>query len=115
MNVAQLESTSAVVLGALWRASWQAAVIAVLVLAVQFIFRERLPARWKHNLWLLVLIRLAIPVTPAAPFSVFNLAKHLPQTPTVIPVAPRIEIGQPVEAPAAVVVTPAKTRINWMM
>jgi bla regulator protein BlaR1 len=60
--------------GAVWRASWQASVLAVLVLAVQLMLGGRLPARWRHAMWMLVLVRLALPVVPSSPMSMFNLA-----------------------------------------
>src|SRR5687768_12896287 len=60
--------------GAMWRASWQASVLAVLVVAVQLIFGNRIAARWRHAMWMLVLVRLALPVVPSSPMSVFNLA-----------------------------------------
>jgi bla regulator protein BlaR1 len=69
----------------LWRSSWQAAVLAAIVLGVQWVARDRLSARWRYNLWLLVLLRLIVPVTPPSPVSVFNLANHLaPPTPQVL-------------------------------
>ena len=58
----------------LWRASWQAAVLAGLVVAVQLAFGRRIAPRWRHAMWLLVLARLALPVVPSSPVSVFNLA-----------------------------------------
>jgi beta-lactamase regulating signal transducer with metallopeptidase domain len=64
----------------LWRTSWQAAAVAVLVLAAQRILRDRLPAGWRHALWALVALRLILPVTPASPLSVFNLARLLRST-----------------------------------
>lgn len=60
---------------AVWRASWQASVLAVLVVAVQLIFRQRIAARWRHAMWMLVLVRLALPVVPSSPVSVFNLVQ----------------------------------------
>ena len=61
-----------------WRASWQASVLAGLVLAVQVVFGKRLSARWRHAMWLLVLVRLALPAVPSSPVSVFNLAANAP-------------------------------------
>ena len=40
---------------------------------VQLIFRGRLPVRWHYCLWLLLLIRLAIPWLPESRISIFNL------------------------------------------
>ena len=63
---------------AVWRASWQASVLAALVLAVQLILGNRIAARWRHAMWLLVFVRLALPVLPSSPLSVFNLAPVQP-------------------------------------
>ena len=57
----------------LGQSSLQASVLIVLVLAVQGLLGRRLPGRWRYALWLLVLIRLALPTAPRAPWSVFNL------------------------------------------
>ncbi len=59
----------------LLKASGQGAVLIVLVLAVQWAFRGRLHPRWRYALWLLVLVRLALPWTVASPTSLFNLVK----------------------------------------
>ena len=42
------------------------------------LFKRSLAPRWRYALNLLVLVRLALPVVPAATFSIFNLANHLP-------------------------------------
>ena len=47
--------------------SWQASLLALLVIAVQRIFRNTLPARWRYLLWLLVVARLLIPALPESP------------------------------------------------
>ena len=60
-------------LPSLFKASWQAAVLALLVFAAQRIFAGRLAPGWRHRLWLLVVIRLALPWTAPSPMSVFNL------------------------------------------
>lgn len=56
----------------LWRASWQASVLVLLVLIAQSVFRSRLTAKWRHALWFLVLARLMLPVVPQSPLSIFN-------------------------------------------
>ena len=55
------------------KASWQGAVLVILVLAVQWAFGPRLKPQWRYGLWLLVLIRLAVPWTVPSPMSLFNL------------------------------------------
>jgi beta-lactamase regulating signal transducer with metallopeptidase domain len=60
----------------LWRASWQASVLAGLVLLVQWLFVRQLSPAWRYGLWMLVLVRLALPAVPGAPWSVFNLTQR---------------------------------------
>lgn len=52
--------------------SWQASIVALLVLFVQWGLGRRLPAVWRHALWALVLVRLIVPFSPQSPLSVFN-------------------------------------------
>ena len=94
--------------GWLLRASWQAAVLAILVLAAQAIFRKKLSPRWRYALWLLVVARLALPVSPPSPMSIFNYARldrlagktlaRLAETP---PALPALNPSQPGEAAAS--------------
>jgi len=56
----------------LW-ASLQGTVLIVLIVLVQIILRRRLPVRWHYLLWLLLLIRLAMPWLPESRMSIFNL------------------------------------------
>jgi beta-lactamase regulating signal transducer with metallopeptidase domain len=64
-------------LAALGRVSAQAGVLVVLVLLTQRVFRKQLTARWRCALWMLVIVRLLLPVSFASVVSVFNLAPHL--------------------------------------
>src|SRR5664279_3275366 len=57
----------------LLKASCQAAVLIVLVLAVQRAFGRRLSPRWRYGLWLLVAARLALPWTLPSSVSLFNV------------------------------------------
>src|ERR1043165_3909367 len=61
---------------AVLRATWQAALLAVLVFLMQSLAGRRLSVRLRYNLWLLVLVRLALPVLPASSFSIYNLIAH---------------------------------------
>src|SRR5208283_2456260 len=60
-------------LPSLLKASWQAGVLILLVLAVQWALRRRLSPRWRYGLWLLVVARLALPWTLPSSVSLFNL------------------------------------------
>ncbi|MEN6627722.1 MAG: M56 family metallopeptidase [Candidatus Sumerlaeia bacterium] len=55
------------------RASMQASLLIVLILAVQALLRSRLSPAWRHGMWLLLLVRLALPWSPPSPMSLFNL------------------------------------------
>ncbi len=71
------------VFGWLLEASWQASVLALMVLAVQWLFRSRLNPRWRYALWLLVLLRLMLPVLPESAWSLFQFAPQAPASFTV--------------------------------
>lgn len=60
-------------LPSLLKASWQGAVLILLVLAVQWVFGRTLHPRWRYGLWLLVMFRLALPWTIHSQASLFNL------------------------------------------
>ena len=60
-------------LGHLLRASWQASVLALVVWLVIHALGEHLNARWRCRLWMLVIVRLAWPVSLPSPVSLFNL------------------------------------------
>jgi bla regulator protein BlaR1 len=82
----------------LLKVSWQAALLILLILAAQFAFGKRLSPRWRYGLWLLVLIRLAIPWTTPSRVSLFNLLgapfSHTSTTPaTAAPAGPGSSTG----------------------
>ena len=74
MNTA-IESGLSFVLNGLWRASWQASLLALVVLVAQRLLGARLGGRGRFALWAVVVVRLLLPVLPESRFSVFNLAK----------------------------------------
>jgi len=47
-------------------------VVILLVAALLAIAGRHIGARWRHTLWILVLVRLAIPFAPPSSFSIFN-------------------------------------------
>ncbi len=57
----------------LLRTSLEATVLIALVLLARFVFARQLAARARYALWMLVVVRLAMPVAPPSRFSVFNL------------------------------------------
>lgn len=60
---------------AIWRASWQGAVLALLITLLAWCFGERLSPRWRYLLWSVVVMRLLVVATPVSPWSIFNLAR----------------------------------------
>jgi bla regulator protein BlaR1 len=59
-------------------ASWQASVLAVVVVSMQWALGTRLNARWRYALWLLVVVRLVLPVQPESALSLFQFAPPPP-------------------------------------
>lgn len=84
------------ILSWIWKASWQGSILAILILAVQWLFRKRLSAGWRSALWLLLLVRLIFPISFPSGASVFNLAPRKvistfapsPSTPALVPAVP---------------------------
>ena len=81
-------------------ASWQASVLALLVLVTQRLLRSRLNPRWRYALWLLVLLRLILPALPESAFSLFQFA---PPTPPAF----ANSVTQPLFVPASTPPLPA--------
>ena len=59
-----------------WSFSWQAALLVVMVLLAQWVTRRWLAPAWRYRLWLLVVVRLLLPFSPASPLSVFNVFRR---------------------------------------
>ncbi|MBM3880682.1 MAG: hypothetical protein FJ387_13365 [Verrucomicrobia bacterium] len=68
-----MESWSDPLFDWLWRASWQAGVLVLIVLLVQRLFRQQLAPAWRHALWMVVVARLCLPLAPSSAFSIFGL------------------------------------------
>src|SRR5687768_5910718 len=66
-----------------WRASWQAALLALAVAAVTLLFRKKLTPACRFWLWSLVLLRLAMPTIVEIPWWRYLHAN--PQTPPARP------------------------------
>lgn len=57
------------------KVSGRASVLILLILITQWLFRNRLTPAWRYGLWLLVLVRLLLPVAPQSSISVFNVTQ----------------------------------------
>ena len=50
-------------------------VTALFIILFKLIFKNRIRAKWHFLIWIILLIRLAVPILPSSPVSVFNAAK----------------------------------------
>jgi beta-lactamase regulating signal transducer with metallopeptidase domain len=71
MSASLLHSLESILFG-VFEASWQASILALLVVLLQKTLRSRLNPRWSYALWLVVLLRLALPIVPESPVSLFG-------------------------------------------
>ena len=55
--------------------TWQTTVLVGLILLAQWLLRRRLAPAWRYGLWLLLIVRLLMPIVPPSGFSIFNLAR----------------------------------------
>jgi beta-lactamase regulating signal transducer with metallopeptidase domain len=62
-----------VVLGWLFSVTVKGSIVILFIALLQWTVGRHLHARWRHALWLLVLLRLALPVAPVSSVSIFNL------------------------------------------
>jgi beta-lactamase regulating signal transducer with metallopeptidase domain len=67
------EATLLAILGFVIDTTVKGSVVIVLVALLQRLVGGQLGARWRHALWLVVLLRLVLPAGPASRWSVFNL------------------------------------------
>ncbi|HUC85021.1 MAG TPA: M56 family metallopeptidase, partial [Candidatus Acidoferrales bacterium] len=59
----------------LLRLSGEASILIILILTAQWLLGPRLKPRWRSALWILVLLRLALPNSIPSPASLFNVLK----------------------------------------
>jgi beta-lactamase regulating signal transducer with metallopeptidase domain len=100
----------------LWRASWQASVLIVLVLLAQWLLRRQLAPRWRHALWLLVVIRLALPWVPESRVSLFNWFQVLSPTPSASSptlISPAADAEEQSDASLAVAPATSARQLPW--
>lgn len=101
-------------LSALWSITWGSWLTALAICLVRLIFRRSLSGKAKYYLWLLLALRLMLPVLPQSPTSVQNLLpQSAPAAQTVFqaqePAAPDIPAALPAEAaPEAITATAAE-------
>jgi bla regulator protein BlaR1 len=82
------------------------------VLLVQAAFGSRIPAVWRHALWLPVLFVLSAPCLPESPWSLENGWAAGAVTPAALPVDPAL--SHPAEpGAAAAVLAPATRPVDW--
>jgi beta-lactamase regulating signal transducer with metallopeptidase domain len=98
----------------LLKMSSEASILIVLVLAAQWLCGRRLKPRWRCALWLLVLLRLALPWTISSPVSLFNVFK-MSAAPQVQGEPARVEaMGTPIGKTQGVATVAPSPGINWL-
>jgi beta-lactamase regulating signal transducer with metallopeptidase domain len=117
VNATALQSLSEGVL----RASWQASVLAGVILVIQAAMGRRISARARYGLWSLVLLRLALPVNLPSPVSLHNLYPPPRVQSANLPPVIDVAVGLPMTAPAPTVaarpsdaiIPPPANRMTW--
>ncbi len=100
----------------LLRMSGEASVLIVLVLAAQWLCGEKLRPRWRHALWLLVLLRLALPWTIPSPLSLFNVLSAPAAVHAILPENRSVEAINPTVVPAhGSPAQGASIHLNWLL
>lgn len=84
---------------AVWEISWQASLLALAVLLIQWLFRRWLNPRWRSALWLLVLARLLLPVLPEAPWSAHGVVPAPVWESAALPIRAEPVLPAPLPAP----------------
>jgi bla regulator protein BlaR1 len=94
----------------IWRTTLQVSILICIIRLVQLVFRKKLSARWLYALWLLVIIRMVMPVGMETVWSVYNLFKvdeaepatYYFLTPMTQPISPVVYDVAPVPEPVRV-------------
>lgn len=97
------------VLSLLWRATWQSAVLALLVAATILVFRNWLTAKWRVILWMLPLCRMLVLVVPASGLSIFNGVNLLTEAQPVSP----MESSKEIKWPSLAASNLASSNVGW--
>lgn len=98
--------------GWLLTASWQASALAIIVLMLQWALRRQLNPRWRYALWLLVLMRLVLPVQPESALSLFRFTPTPPAVVTMSMTQPIFET-QPTSIESVANASPVQPRAKF--
>ena len=86
--------------------TWKGSLLVAAMLLLHTLLRRWIPAGWRHALLLVALIRLALPIAPASPLSIFNLAAA-PAGAPLIQIVPVVSGStEPIVIPRRVPLTP---------
>jgi beta-lactamase regulating signal transducer with metallopeptidase domain len=114
MNLPNLETAFTLT----WHSSLRACVLIVAVLVIQALAGQRLPARFRYALSLLVLLRLIVLLTPASGWSVFNLTRQVQPAPAAaapilpFPATPAMAVALPPSNPPPAALN-RPSRLSW--
>lgn len=99
---------------ALFTAAWKGTLLVAFALVVHRLARNRVPSRWLCALLLVAIVRLLVPVAPAAPFSVFNLVPGETVAPAPVVVDAGRASVRPLDGLKPVVRPAAPDRSPWI-
>jgi len=71
------------------KSSIMASILAVLILLVNYVLRNKLDAKWQYAVWMLLIIRLIIPYDIQSPWSIYSL---IPNNSVISPIVDQIRI-----------------------
>ncbi len=121
-----------------WHASWQASVLAALIFLIQRLTRNRLAPAVRYALWMLVIVRLLMPIAPPSVISIFNIIPNLQKNavttsatgntqvdaaptdpsvftnPSAVASAPDFSLAPPLHAPKKHWTLPETLALGWL-
>ncbi len=97
-------------------ASWQASILVILIMLVQWVLPRNVSPRVRCAMWGLLFLRLAMPVLPPSPMSLFNLKPQQLVAPRIVMPDKiiKIDLGQ-IDAPQEPANVPSANpaRVPW--
>ena len=74
--------------------SFKATIVIALIMIIRLVLHDRLPAKWHHALWFLLILRLVLPLEMPSPFSIFNMTQKLSRSENAVASAPSEQVEE---------------------
>ena len=91
----------------LWEMTLYASITAVVILIVKALLKNKISAKWQLYVWVILLVRICIPVLPESQISIFNTLSLIPQAIPQTPGQAVAILPQVLGAPQPIPVSPA--------